>query len=395
MKTHSLLIGVLILSLVGIVGVNAQVSVELTIENQQVVGTDFFFDVVLTRLGTNDVYLGTADFVLTFNAGNFTNPVLSKSTNAYNLMSTNSVSVGTMYRTATSAATITGNELILNLQQVLFGDQDEFNDNIARITNTVSVHRMGRFRISGITNAGGTIGLHWKTSGTGVTTKVFTLATTSPWASAPTTVLATDPTETPLPITLAAFTAQVLPGGFRVKLDWTTLTEINNYGFYVQRRRDTDSLFVDVPNSFIPGHGTTTEPHHYSYTDTTATRALWSYRLKQIDLDGTIHYSAAITVDLTTAVEEPQLPTVFSLHQNYPNPFNPSTTIRYDLPVAAHVTLKLYDIVGREAQVLVDGIQEPGYKSVQFDASTLASGVYLYRLQAGTFIETRKMLVIK
>lgn len=205
----------------------------------------------------------------------------------------------------------------------------------------------------------------------------------------------TNPEGVPLPITLASFTAQVLPGGFRVKLDWTTLTEINNYGFNVQRRRDTDSLFVDVPNSFIPGHGTTTEPHHYSYTDTTATRALWSYRLKQIDLDGTVHYSAAITVDLTTAVEEPQLPTVFSLHQNYPNPFNPSTTIRYDLPVATHVTLKLYDIVGREAQVLVDGIQEPGYKSVQFDARSLASGVYLYRLQAGTFVEIRKMVVIK
>lgn len=94
--------------------------------------------------------------------------------------------------------------------------------------------------------------------------------------------------------------------------------------------------------------------------------------------------------------EQPNvLPTSYALDQNYPNPFNPSTMINYQLPLSNQVTLKVYDILGREVATLVDGLQEPGYKSVEFDASSLASGVYLYQLRAGTFTGLKKMLVLK
>ncbi len=88
-------------------------------------------------------------------------------------------------------------------------------------------------------------------------------------------------------------------------------------------------------------------------------------------------------------------PAQFSLGPNYPNPFNPVTVISYDLPVTTQVSLKVYDLLGKEITALVDGMQDAGFKSVEFDASNLASGVYLYRLQAGDFVATRKLVVVK
>ncbi|MBI4547123.1 MAG: T9SS type A sorting domain-containing protein [Ignavibacteriae bacterium] len=88
-------------------------------------------------------------------------------------------------------------------------------------------------------------------------------------------------------------------------------------------------------------------------------------------------------------------PITFNLSQNYPNPFNPVTVIRYQIPVSSRVTLKVYNLLGQEVAVLVDGMQEAGYKSVELNANKIASGVYFYRLQAGTFVETKKLLLLK
>jgi hypothetical protein len=89
------------------------------------------------------------------------------------------------------------------------------------------------------------------------------------------------------------------------------------------------------------------------------------------------------------------LPGYFALHQNYPNPFNPSTLIEYDLPSREYVSLRVYNMLGQEVAVLVNGEQEPGYKSVKFDITNLPSGVYVYRIAAGSFTDTKKMLIVK
>jgi hypothetical protein len=99
--------------------------------------------------------------------------------------------------------------------------------------------------------------------------------------------------------------------------------------------------------------------------------------------------------EMVTSVKEAQtsLPDGYSLQQNYPNPFNPSTTIRFSLPKSGYITLKVYDIVGREVETLVDGDRAAGGYSVEWTPDNLASGVYLYRLEAGSFTETKKLVL--
>ena len=108
-------------------------------------------------------------------------------------------------------------------------------------------------------------------------------------------------------------------------------------------------------------------------------------------------YLNTLTGEIVTHSSETtaSVPGTFFLNQNYPNPFNPVTTITYQIPTRSHVTLKVLDVLGREVSNLVDGILEPGYKSARWDASKATSGVYFYQLRAATFVETRKMLLVK
>ncbi len=108
--------------------------------------------------------------------------------------------------------------------------------------------------------------------------------------------------------------------------------------------------------------------------------------------DGVYRSAQAITSADENSLE---LPKQYFLHQNYPNPFNPSTTIRYELPKASYVTLKVYNVLGQEVATLVNEMQEAGYKSVEFDASKLSSSVYIYRINAGTFSDTKKLLLLR
>jgi hypothetical protein len=102
-----------------------------------------------------------------------------------------------------------------------------------------------------------------------------------------------------------------------------------------------------------------------------------------------------VTPSTVNTISENELPGMFVLKQNYPNPFNPSTTISYQLRAKSLVTLKVFDLLGKEVATLVNNVEQPGSKSVNFNANNLVSGVYYYRLQAGNFILTRKFVLLK
>ncbi|MCS6989586.1 MAG: T9SS type A sorting domain-containing protein [Chloroherpetonaceae bacterium] len=200
--------------------------------------------------------------------------------------------------------------------------------------------------------------------------------------------IGSDPASNPLPVELSAFTGEAVREG--VRLVWTTASELNNAGFEVQRRME--NVGAGIENDwqvlgFVKGKGTTSEAQSYSFLDRTASGKM-QYRLKQVDFDGQFEILPTIEV-------EAGIPRTFELSQNYPNPFNPTTVIGYQLPVASEVRLKIYDMLGREVATLVNERQEAGRYQAQFNASGLASGVYFYRLQAGSFAETKKMMLVK
>ncbi|HET6272649.1 MAG TPA: T9SS type A sorting domain-containing protein, partial [Bacteroidota bacterium] len=182
-----------------------------------------------------------------------------------------------------------------------------------------------------------------------------------------------------------------------VLLMWGTISETNNYGFFVQQSVAMPSSFADVPNSFVAGHGTTIVPQNYSWIHYNVSPGTFYYRLKQIDLDGSLHYTDAVEVVVgsLTGAGEQNVPRVFSLSQNYPNPFNPSTLIRYTLAKESSVSLKVYNTLGQEVVVLAEGLQEAGEYQVQLDAAHLASGTYLYRLSTDDFTSSRKLIVLR
>jgi photosystem II stability/assembly factor-like uncharacterized protein len=200
-----------------------------------------------------------------------------------------------------------------------------------------------------------------------------------------------------LPVQLASFV--VFPENGNVRARWITVSETNNYGFEVQRSFGDEQSFQTIENSFIAGHGTTVQPHTYSFDDVHATSGRWYYRLKQIDLDGSVHYTGSVMVSVLTGVSENAAPTAFSLLQNYPNPFNPSTTIRYDVPSESQVHITLFNSLGQEVGTLVNGIQQPGRFSIEVSSKTLgkelASGIYYYRMTAGDFVQSRRALLLK
>lgn len=201
--------------------------------------------------------------------------------------------------------------------------------------------------------------------------------------------------ESALPVTLSSFTGAYEDGG-SVHLAWTTLTEVNNYGFDVERRAAGPAEFATVPGSFVAGHGTTTEPHAYAFIDHPGPEATGLvYRLRQIDLDGTLSYSEPVSVDLPTSAGE-QVPRIFSLSQNYPNPFNPETSIRFTVSTTGRATLAVFNALGQEVTRLFDGIAESNRQyTVTFRGEQIASGVYVYRLDTAEQTALRKMIFIR
>ena len=186
-----------------------------------------------------------------------------------------------------------------------------------------------------------------------------------------------------VPVELVSFSAELSMD--IVFLHWITATEKNNSGFEIERMQD-NSGWEKI--GFVEGHGTTTEPNEYSFTDKNISTGMYFYRLKQIDYDGSFEYSLEVKVEVGTPLE-------FSLEQNYPNPFNPNTKIKYSVPHSSNVTIKVFDILGNEIETLVNEEKPVGRYEINFNASSLPSGVYFYQLRAGNFVGTKKMILLK
>jgi hypothetical protein len=191
-----------------------------------------------------------------------------------------------------------------------------------------------------------------------------------------------------IPVELNNFAANVNDG--KVFLSWQTSSEINNRGFYVERRNmsltEEENEWIEI--GFIEGRGNSTERNFYQFEDYPLYDGTYHYRLRQIDYDGTSEYSNEVEVNLFTVKE-------FELGQNYPNPFNPSTTISFQLPEASYITLKVFDALGTEVATIADGKYPSGVHEVNFDAKDLSSGLYMYRIVSGSNELTRKMMVVK
>ena len=198
----------------------------------------------------------------------------------------------------------------------------------------------------------------------------------------------------PLPVEFTSFSAR--PKGTSIELLWKTATEVNNYGFEIERKparisppcKGGDNRGGWTKVGFIEGNGTTNAPKSYSYTDHSANGYV-AYRLKQIDRDGKFEYSQEVESVIS------QIPQSLSLMQNYPNPFNPATVISYQLPANGYVSLKVFDAIGREVATLVDEVKEAGTYSKEFDASKLSSGVYFAKLSSAGKTQIKKMSFLK
>ncbi len=195
-----------------------------------------------------------------------------------------------------------------------------------------------------------------------------------------------------VPVKLSTFGAEAEGGSAVVK--WATESEVNNLGFEVFRAIEEDGEYVLVSSyktdNSLKGQGSSNTRSEYRCEDGTVKPGqTYFYKLADVDFEGikTFHGPVSVTI--------PVMPKTFRLYQNYPNPFNPITEIHYQLPEASHVELAVYDILGRKAGVLVDEIMEEGYWSVKWDGSDFASGIYFVRMEAGDFIEARRIVLMR
>lgn len=195
----------------------------------------------------------------------------------------------------------------------------------------------------------------------------------------------------PVPVELISFTAEVADNN--VLLSWKTASEMNNRGFVVQRsevgsqKSVRRSVWEEI--GFVEGRGTTPEESYYAFSNDNVDPGYYSYRLVQLDFDGSRRNIGTADAAVVSALKE------YSLRQNYPNPFNPSTTIEYTIPEEEFVSIKIFNSAGEEINHLVNERKAAGSYSVNFNAPGLPSGIYYYRVESGRFSAVRKMILVK
>ncbi len=195
--------------------------------------------------------------------------------------------------------------------------------------------------------------------------------------------------DNPLPAELISFTGTA--NGNSIVLNWQTATEINNYGFSVERRTKSEEW---IKIGFVQGHGNSNSTKNYSYIDYPSGGNNFSYRLKQIDFDGKFEYSDILEINF-------DIPNNTELAQNFPNPFNPSTAIKFTLNKPSSVIIKIFDSLGKEVKELLNEYKPSGSFIVYWNGTDkmnnkTASGVYICQLAVnGKVINSRKMNLMK
>ena len=186
----------------------------------------------------------------------------------------------------------------------------------------------------------------------------------------------------PVPVELQSFTA--IAKITEVILKWKTATEVNNYGFNIERNLKENWETI----GFVEGNGNSNSPKSYSFIDKNPVGgSKFKYRLKQIDTDGQFEYSNVVEVEI--------IPQKYELYQNYPNPFNPVTNIKFSLPRPTQLKIILFNSLGEKVATLVDGMYEMGYHKIIFNSNNLSSGTYLYRIESSEFVQVKKLMIIK
>ena len=206
-----------------------------------------------------------------------------------------------------------------------------------------------------------------------------------------------------LPVELTRFSASI--DDRKVRLSWETATEINNYGFDIERASapvGMDDNFIQIRSvpqtggeeewekiGFVEGHGNSNSKRHYIFNDIPIGASVeYFYRLKQIDIDGKYKYSNVLSVEVNA-------PENFELLQNYPNPFNPTTTIAFSVPYVSNIELSIFNVLGEKIKVLINGEKIAGFYKVEFNGQKLSSGIYFVQLQGNHYRKIKKMLLIK
>ena len=184
----------------------------------------------------------------------------------------------------------------------------------------------------------------------------------------------------------------IVPGQNQVTLNWNVDRIVHHdlMGFKIYR--NSNSGFVPSESNLL----VTLSNQHSSFTDNfVEPNQNYFYMIEAIDDGGNSGWTSELSTSITGIEPETGTPTEFALEQNYPNPFNPSTIVSFSVPQSSYVTLKVYDILGNEITTLVDETKEAGRYDINFDASSLSTGVYLYKINAGSFTSIKKMLLMK
>ena len=199
-----------------------------------------------------------------------------------------------------------------------------------------------------------------------------------------------------LPVQMTNFMATSNQESGNITLTWHAENEIGNVGYHVWRSEHETKDYERITTSLINGNPGSMSGHEYSFIDKKISHGItYWYKIESISIHGNSEFSGPVS-----AVGTLPIPDDFGLSQNYPNPFNPETTIEYQLPEDSKVTIRIFNLLGKQIKELVNGFEQAGYLAViwdgkDFQKNDVSSGIYLIQMQAGKFHEVRKATILR